>query len=75
LGEFIDSLKPDYGIFTVNFACDTAGPNASHHYAWNSAYDPEYRPAPGNKNVYEWMIQFSRKQWSSASATSTTRST
>ena len=57
----LNSLKPDYGFFTyATFACDDVGPNASHHYAWNSAYDPDYRLAPGNKNVYEWMIQFSK---------------
>jgi len=57
----LDSLKPGYGVFTyATFACDTEGPNASHHYAWNSAYDPDYRFGPGNKNVYEWMIQYSR---------------
>ena len=57
----LDSLKPNYAMFTyASFACDDTGANASHHYAWNSAYDPDYRLAPGNKNVYEWMIQFSK---------------
>jgi hypothetical protein len=57
----LDDLKPGYGVFTyATYACDTVGPNASHHYAWNSAYDPDYRFGPGNKNVYEWMIQFTK---------------
>jgi hypothetical protein len=57
----LDSLKPGNAFFTyATYACDTAGPNASHHYAWNSGYDPEYRYAPGNKNVYEWLLQFSK---------------
>ena len=57
----LDSVKPGYGYFTyATYACDTEGPNASHHYAWNSAYDPDYRLAPGNKNVYEWMIQYTK---------------
>jgi len=57
----LDSVKPGNGLFTyATFACDTEGPNASHHYAWNSAYDPDYRVGPGNKNVYEWMIQFTK---------------
>jgi len=57
----LDSLKPGNSLFTyATYACDTAGPNASHHYAWNSAYDPDYRFGPGNKNVYEWMIQFTK---------------
>src|SRR3954469_14748301 len=58
----LDSLKPGNSLFTyATFACDDTGANASHHYAWNSAYDPDYRLAPGNKNVYEWMIQFSKE--------------
>lgn len=66
----LDSLKPNYGMFTyASFACDTEGPNASHHYAWNSAYDPDYRLAPGNKNVYEWMIQFSKGSSNSGGST------
>lgn len=57
----MDSLKPSTAIFTYStFACDT-GTNGSYHYAWNQAYDPEFRPAEsGNKNLAEWLIQFSQ---------------
>lgn len=56
----IDSLKPGNAIFTTaTLSCDD-GPGGSHHYAWNHGYDPSYRAAPGNKNVYEWMIQYSK---------------
>lgn len=55
----LNSVRPGYGLFTYSVA-DCAGPDSSFHYAWNEAYNPDYRPAPGNKNVYEWMIQFSR---------------
>ena len=62
--NFVNSLNganPNHALFTyATFACDD-GPGGSHHYAWNHAYDPDYRPAAsGNKNVYEWMIQFSQ---------------
>ena len=57
----LNNLKPGNGFFSyASLACDADGPNASHHYAWNHAYEPSYRAAPGNKNVYEWMIQFSK---------------
>ncbi len=54
--------KPGNGVFSfATRDCDTAAPNGSFHYAWNQAYDPDYRPAAsGGKNVYEWMIQFSK---------------
>jgi len=59
----LNELKPSYGMFTyATFACE--GPDNSNHYAWNHAYDPEYRAAPGNKNIYEWMIQFTKAQGS-----------
>ncbi|WP_291907133.1 PKD domain-containing protein [Chitinophaga sp. CB10] len=32
--------------------------NASGHDAWSKAYDPNYRE--DGKNVYEWMLQFSK---------------
>lgn len=56
----LNSANPGFGTFTyATFACE--GPDNSNHYAWNHAYDPDYRPAAtGNKNVYEWMIQFSQ---------------
>ena len=55
----LNNLRPGYGVFSYSVA-DCAGPDSSFHYAWNEAYNPDYRPAPINKNVYEWMIQFSR---------------
>jgi hypothetical protein len=57
----LNTANPAHGIFSyATFACDD-GPGGSHHYAWNHAYDPDYRPAAsGGKNVYEWMIQFSQ---------------
>ncbi|HYF33217.1 MAG TPA: T9SS type A sorting domain-containing protein [Chitinophagaceae bacterium] len=56
----LNNANPGFGIFTfATFAC--SGPDNSNHYAWNHAYDPDYRPAAtGNKNVYEWMIQFTQ---------------
>ncbi|MGB8190653.1 MAG: T9SS type A sorting domain-containing protein [Chitinophagaceae bacterium] len=55
----LNAENPGYGRFTyATFACE--GPDLSNHYAWNHAYDPDYKPAPDNKNVYEWMIQFSK---------------
>lgn len=55
----LNSANPGHAIFSyATFACE--GPDNSNHYAWNHAYDPDYRPAAsGNKNVYEWLIQFS----------------
>ena len=52
--------KPGNALFTLATQDCDSGPNGSFHYAWNQAYDPNYRAAPGNKNVYEWMIQFSK---------------
>ena len=59
--KHVDSLKKGNAIFTyATLSCDD-GPGGSHHYAWNHGYDPDYRtPASGNKNVYEWMIQYSK---------------
>jgi hypothetical protein len=55
----LNGVRPGNGVFTyAAFACE--GPDSSFHYAWNDAYNPDYRPAPVNKNVYEWMIQFRR---------------
>lgn len=55
----LNSVRPGYGAFSYSvLAC--AGPDSSFHYAWNDAYNPDYRPSPINKNVYEWMIQFSQ---------------
>jgi len=56
----LNSVRPGYGVFSyATFACE--GPDNSNHYAWNHAYDPDYRPAAsGNKNIYEWLIQFSQ---------------
>lgn len=55
----LNQLRPGFGLFTfATEACE--GPDASNHYAWNHAYNPDYRAAPGNKNIYEWMIQFSK---------------
>src|SRR5688572_10231083 len=55
----LNTANPAHAIFSYSsFACDD-GPGGSFHYAWNHAYDPDYRPAvSNNKNVYEWMIQF-----------------
>ena len=60
--SYLNVQKPGYGVFSyATRDCDTAAPNGSFHYAWNQAYDPDYRPAAsGGKNVYEWMIQFSK---------------
>jgi hypothetical protein len=55
----LDSLRPGYSLFT-NASLDCVGPDSSFHYAWNHAYNPDYRAAPGNKNIYEWLIQFSK---------------
>ncbi|HKP31169.1 MAG TPA: T9SS type A sorting domain-containing protein [Chitinophagaceae bacterium] len=57
----VDSLRPGNAIFSyATLSCDD-GPGGSHHYAWNHAYDPTYKNAQsGNKNVYEWMIQYSK---------------
>lgn len=56
----VNGIRPGNAVFTyATFACDDQ-PGGSRHYAWNHAYDPDYRPAPVNKNVYEWMIQFSQ---------------
>jgi dienelactone hydrolase len=55
----VNAQRPGYAHFSyANLSCE--GPDSSFHYAWNSAYDPDYRAAPGNRNVYEWMIQFSQ---------------
>lgn len=57
----VNNLKPGNALFSyATQDCDTVAPNGSFHYAWNQAYNPDYRAAPGNKNVYEWMIQFSK---------------
>ncbi|HYF33216.1 MAG TPA: T9SS type A sorting domain-containing protein [Chitinophagaceae bacterium] len=57
----LNTAKPGNALFTyATQDCDTVAPNGSFHYAWNQAYNPDYRAAPGNKNVYEWMIQFSK---------------
>ena len=60
--QYLNVQKPNYGVFThATRDCDTVAPNGSFHYAWNQAYDPDFRPAAsGGKNVYEWMIQFSK---------------
>ncbi|HEY0679853.1 MAG TPA: T9SS type A sorting domain-containing protein, partial [Chitinophagaceae bacterium] len=55
----LDSLKPGYSRFTYPvIGCN--GADSSFHYAWNDAYNPDYRPAPNNKNLYEWLIQYAR---------------
>jgi len=56
----LNTLRANTGIFSyASLSC--AGPDNSNHYAWNHAYDPDYRvAASGNKNVYEWMIQFTK---------------
>lgn len=56
----LNNANPGHALFSyATFACE--GPDSSFHYAWNHAYDPDYRPAAsGGKNVYEWMIQFSQ---------------
>jgi hypothetical protein len=60
--NWVDSLnkkKPGFGLFTYSqLSCE--GPDNSNHYAWNDAYNPDYRKAPGNKNLYEWLIQWTR---------------
>ncbi|HYE54650.1 MAG TPA: T9SS type A sorting domain-containing protein [Chitinophagaceae bacterium] len=55
----LNAAKPGFGLFT-NATQDCEGPDSSFHYAWNHAYNPDYRAAPGNRNIYEWMIQFTR---------------
>ena len=47
--------------------------NASGHNAWSQAYDPNYRE--NGKNVYEWMLQYSRSGSLSSSSSSTTTTT
>jgi hypothetical protein len=55
----LNAENPGHALFTfATEACE--GPDSSFHYAWNHAYNPDYRAAPGNKNIYEWMIQFSQ---------------
>ncbi|HEY0679890.1 MAG TPA: T9SS type A sorting domain-containing protein [Chitinophagaceae bacterium] len=55
----LNAIRPGNALFTYSTeACE--GPDSSFHYAWNHAYNPDYRAAPGNKNIYEWMIQFSK---------------
>ncbi|HYC29404.1 MAG TPA: T9SS type A sorting domain-containing protein, partial [Chitinophagaceae bacterium] len=57
--SYLNQQKPGYGFFS-NAVLSCEGPDSSFHYAWNDGYNPDYRAAPGNKNVYEWLIQFSR---------------
>lgn len=57
--NYLNQQKPGYGFFS-NAVLSCEGPDSSFHYAWNDAYNPDYRAAPGNKNIYEWLIQFSR---------------
>jgi len=57
----LNGLNPGHGIFSyATYYCNSS--DSTFHYAWNVAYSPEeYRPVvSGNKNVYEWMIQFSQ---------------
>lgn len=57
--SYLNQQKPGFGLFTTAvLSCE--GPDGSNHYAWNDGYNPDYRAAPGNKNIYEWLIQFSR---------------
>lgn len=57
--SYLNQQKPGYGFFS-NATLSCEGPDSSFHYAWNDGYNPDYRAAPGNKNIYEWLIQFSR---------------
>lgn len=42
-------------------AVATALPGLGHvSGAWNTAYDPAWRTNAHNKNIYEWMLQYSR---------------
>jgi hypothetical protein len=43
----------------------TFNPGFPHDIFWNT-YDPNYRPAPPNKNIFEWMIQYSRNSAAAA---------
>ena len=57
----INQIRPGNATFTYADAYCDDQPGQSHHYAWNRAYDPAYRPAAmNNMNVYEWLIQFSQ---------------
>ncbi|MGO4293453.1 PKD domain-containing protein [Chitinophaga sp. RAB17] len=62
------NVPPDYSINWVkdiNASTPTPNPlarvtifNASGHDAWTKAYDPAYKE--NNKNMYEWMLQYSK---------------
>lgn len=55
----LNSQRPGYAQFSyATFACDTEGPNATNHYAWNQTYDQAY--TVNGMNIYQWMIQFSQ---------------
>ena len=57
----LNSLNPGHAIFSYASAyCNSV--DSTYHFAWNVAYSPEEnRPlVSGNKNIYEWMIQFSQ---------------
>jgi hypothetical protein len=57
--SYLNQQKPGFAFYsTAVLSCE--GPDGSNHYAWNDGYNPDYRAAPGNKNIYEWLIQFSR---------------
>ena len=61
-------VSPDYSINWVKYInASTPAPNplarltifdASGHNAWTKAYDPTYKE--DNKNMYEWMLQYSK---------------
>jgi hypothetical protein len=57
----VNAQNPGHAIFSYATAyCNSA--DSTYHYAWNVAYSPdEYRPpVSGNKNIYEWLINFSQ---------------